>query len=81
MAKAQRIAKWGNSLAVRIPREAAERAGLSAGDNVTLSASSGVLTVTRKRPQYRIEEFLKRMKAKQRHDLVEWGPRRGKEIW
>ena len=46
MAKAsvQKVQKWGNSLAVRIPSAVARSAGLKAGQPVQVSAqSSGVL--------------------------------------
>ena len=36
-----RIAKWGNSLAVRIPKDVAEALGLKEGDEVELKAGRG----------------------------------------
>ncbi len=33
-----KVAKWGNSLAVRIPADVAQELGLTEGDNVTLCA-------------------------------------------
>ena len=81
MAKPQKIAKWGNSLAVRIPREAAERAGLREGDSVAVSASAGKLVLARKTRRYRIEDFLKHMTPENQPDLVDWGPPVGKEFW
>lgn len=81
MAKGQRIAKWGNSLALRIPREAAERAGIGAGDEVAVSASAGKLTVVRKKRQYRIEDLVKQMTPETQPDLIDWGPPVGKEFW
>ena len=35
-----KIAKWGNSLAVRIPRDVADALDLEAGDEVTLRAGA-----------------------------------------
>ncbi len=81
MAKAQKISKWGNSLALRIPREAADRAGLSEGDDVAIRASVGRLTVLRKARKYRIEDFVKEMTRATEPELVDWGPSVGKEIW
>lgn len=82
MAAIQKIGNWGNSLAVRIPREVAEKSGLKAGDTVAVAAAAaGKLTVVRKRPQYRIEDLVKKMKAENRHQLIDWGPPRGKEFW
>jgi len=36
-----RIQKWGNSLAVRIPKAAAEKAGFSLGLEVEIHAAKG----------------------------------------
>ena len=35
------VAKWGNSLAVRLPKKLVERLGLRAGDEVTIVAATG----------------------------------------
>ena len=44
-----RTSKWGNSLAVRLPREVVEQLGLKLGDEVELHAGEGkVLTVSAK---------------------------------
>lgn len=43
-----RVAKWGNSLAVRIPRPVIEALGLQEGDEVRLSAAArGTVAVSR----------------------------------
>lgn len=34
-----RVAKWGNSLAVRIPKDVAEALGLKEGDEIDLTAT------------------------------------------
>jgi antitoxin MazE len=39
MESAMRVAKWGNSLAIRIPKDVAEALGLKEGDEVDLSAA------------------------------------------
>ena len=43
------IVKWGNSLAVRIPRPVAEEAGVREGDSITIEASEGRIQVRRQR--------------------------------
>ena len=44
-----RVAKWGNSLAVRIPKDVVDALKLEEGDEVHLTASGrGVLDVARK---------------------------------
>jgi antitoxin MazE len=81
MPKAQKIAKWGNSLAVRIPREAAERAGLREGDSVAVTASAGKVTLARRTQEIRIEDLVKQMTPENQPELVNWGPPVGKEFW
>lgn len=77
----QKVRKWGNSLAVRIPREAAARAGLREGDSVAISASSGKVVLARKKRELRIEDLVGLMTPENQPELVEWGPPLGKEFW
>jgi antitoxin MazE len=81
MSAMQKVRKWGNSLAVRIPREAAERAGIHEGDSVAVTATNDGVTFARKRRQYRMEDFAKRMTPENQPELVDWGPPVGKEFW
>lgn len=56
-----RIAKWGNSLAVRLPASLVESLNLKEGDEVVMRpASDGDLEVYRKPTR---EELLERLKA------------------
>nr|WP_295373407.1 AbrB/MazE/SpoVT family DNA-binding domain-containing protein [uncultured Sphingosinicella sp.] len=44
-----RVAKWGNSLAVRIPKDVAEALGLKEGDEVELAPGEpGVIGLSRR---------------------------------
>jgi antitoxin MazE len=54
-----RVAKWGNSLAVRLPRKLVNEMGLSAGDEVNLvQAADRVLSIEKDR---RREQALERL--------------------
>jgi antitoxin MazE len=44
---ANSISRWGNSLAIRLPRAALDAADLHEGDTVTVSAEAGNLVVRR----------------------------------
>ena len=80
-----KIAKWGNSLGVRLPKAAAEAAGLKAGADVDVVVDGGDL---RLRGQPRTTRFLleamvaemKRLGSESEPETVEWGPDRGEEI-
>lgn len=53
------IAKWGNSLAVRLPIELVRRLGLQEGDQIDLVAGDGASALQR---QPRAEEVLERLR-------------------
>ena len=56
------IAKWGNSLAVRIPAEVARELGLKEGDDVTISAAArDSLTIDRDRRRDEVIEEIRRL--------------------
>ena len=79
MPKAQ-LAKWGNSLAVRIPKAVAEQAHLREGDSILVEAVKGRIEL---RPAERIptlEELVAQITPENRHKETDWGPDRGKEI-
>jgi len=79
MPKAQ-VAKWGNSLAVRIPKAVAEQARMQEGDAILIEVLNGHIEV---RPAERIptlEELVAQMTPENRHGEIDWGPDVGKEI-
>ena len=59
--KTSRVARWGNSLGVRIPQEAVEELGLKEGESVQLRISNGTITIRRakQRKKWTEEELLK----------------------
>jgi antitoxin MazE len=76
------VAKWGNSLALRIPKSVAQDAQLQEGDPVTVTvASHGNLVVKAARRKYNGKHLVSLINAKNRHGETEWGPPAGKEIW
>ena len=75
------VSKWGNSLALRLPRKLAADARLSEGTRVELRVADGALIVTPARPRYTLAELLAGMKPEHAHGEVEWGPPRGEEAW
>lgn len=75
------LAKWGNSLAVRIPKAVAEDAQLREGEPVTVTvARQGGLMIKRAGRKYRLSELVTRITAKNRHRETAWGEPQGKEI-
>jgi antitoxin MazE len=78
-----KIAKWGNSVAVRLPRAALETAGFLPGQQVEITAREGVLEFRSKRRIPTIEELFAEAEKHgplEPPPLVDWGPDRGAEI-
>lgn len=77
----QTIAKWGNSLAVRLPRHVAEGVRLFEGTPVSMHVEGDRLVITPARPKYKLSELLEQHKARHRHEETDWGKPRGEEAW
>jgi antitoxin MazE len=76
-----RIQKWGNSLAVRIPKPFAEEAGFQASTEVEISLEEGELRVASVRPRWELSRLLSAVTKRNRHAEVETGPIAGREVW
>ena len=76
------IAKWGNSLAVRLPVEVTRKAGINAGDRVEITAAqNGSLTISPARPKYSLEALVERITPQNLHGETDWGEQLGSEVW
>jgi antitoxin MazE len=77
-----RVQKWGNSLALRIPKAFAAEAGLRANGAVELSLVKGALVVQPVEPQSpTLEELLRGVTDDNIPSEWDTGPAVGKEIW
>jgi len=76
------LRKWGNSLAIRVPRAVAERLELTSGTPVELDANSGILTVRpiRRKPRVKLSALLKQFKPRHRRGEVHSDGPRGAEM-
>ncbi len=76
------IARWGNSLAVRIPKQVIETARLKEGESVSVSVGKDRSVIMRpSRQKYRLQELVSRITPENRHGETDWGAAVGKEIW
>ena len=73
------VAKWGSSLAVRIPKPIAEQWGVREGSRIEMD-SRGDRLVMRKRA-YDLEEMVARMTPDTFHAEVDTGAPQGNEEW
>ena len=77
-----KIQKWGNSLALRIPKPFAQEIGLDQNSVVEVSLTEGNLVLTPVvAPQYTLEELLAQVTEANLHSEVETGSAMGKEVW
>lgn len=79
--KGARLAKWGNSLALRIPSHVAQALEMTDGQAVELRVDRGTLTVVKSQraPVYTLEELVAGVSEDNRHPELDWGPPRGAE--
>ena len=74
-----RIARWGNSLGVRIPKAIAERLGLTEGARVEIETEDGRVVISHGRPRYVLKDLLVGMTPKAMRKAFDWGPDIGRE--
>ena len=76
------IQKWGNSLAVRIPKAFVKDAHVAHGTQVDLSVDDGKIVIDpRAEPSYRLEDLLKGVTKRNLHAEVDTGKAVGREVW
>lgn len=75
--------KWGNSLGIRIPKEAAERIGIEQGSEIELRVigNENIITLRPKRIQkkYTLEELVSQITPENRHQEIDFGSE-GREL-
>jgi antitoxin MazE len=77
-----RVQKWGNSLAVRIPRSFAVEVGLSENAAVDMSVQEGRLVVQpHAEESLSLEDLLRGVTDENLHGEWDTGPAIGKESW
>lgn len=77
-----KIQRWGNSLAIRIPKPIAEEVGLEQGGEVDLRVEEGGLSLRPVTPpEYDLETLVAQITDENRHDEVDFGDPVGKEVW
>jgi antitoxin MazE len=77
-----RIQKWGNSLALRIPKSFATEAGIEQNSSVELSLERGkLIIVSSQRPRFTLKQLLSQVGKDNLHQEIQTGPPVGKEVW
>jgi len=77
------VSKWGNSLALRLPRHIADQMRLVEGATVKIEVSEGAIRIIPYRKKFKLSELLEG--EPQRKDEVarefDWGEKAGDEEW
>ena len=78
--------KWGNSLAVRIPKALADAVKVSDGKRAELKVENGTLVLRpvvkpARKARHTLDELLSGMTSDNVPQEVDWGARRGNEAW
>jgi antitoxin MazE len=77
-----RTQKWGNSLALRLPRAYAEQLGLKPDSPVEITLTDNGLCITPvRKPRYTLDELLAGVTPDNIHGETDWGPAVGNEVW
>jgi antitoxin MazE len=75
------IKKWGNCLAVRIPKSLADSCQLSEGASVEPERTpAGILLRPVRRRKHTLKEMLSKMKGKNPYGEIDIGPPVGREV-
>jgi antitoxin MazE len=83
-----KVQKWGNSLALRIPKTYALEMGLENDSSVELKYEDGKLIIEvsetdelLEEDEFTLEELVAQITDENMHDYIETGPAVGNEFW
>ena len=76
-----KLQKWGNSLAVRIPRGFAEQLMIQQGSEVDLSLDGDRLVIRPRRRELSLSELLAQVTNENIHAEIATGEPTGREVW
>jgi antitoxin MazE len=77
-----RVQKWGNSLALRIPKSFADEVGIRKESSVEVSLTDGKLVITPiTKPKLTLEQLLAKVTEDNLHHEIDTGPATGNEAW
>lgn len=77
-----KVQKWGNSIALRIPKSFAAETSLKCGATVNLSLQDGKLIIEPVAPaEYDLNNLLAKVKETNLHQEYSYDKPAGKELW
>jgi antitoxin MazE len=80
-----KVQKWGNSYAIRIPKQMVKELNLSLGSSVEFKQIKGGATIKpiikKDEDDMTLEEMMEGVTRDQFHEVIDWGGPFGKEVW
>lgn len=77
-----KVGRWGNSLAVRLPKDMAAEAGLVEGGAIELVIDAGTIAIKVVEPEVPgLEQLLAGITPENLHAPIETGGAMGGEVW
>ena len=75
------IQKWGNSLALRIPKSFALETKIEQGSTVEVALEKGQITVKPVKDEITLESLLADVTKENLHTEIDFGKPEGREVW
>lgn len=75
------IAKWGNNLALRLPKATADELGIESGTEVDLDIRAGALVARPRHKRKSLAQLVRGITPANRHAATDWGSPLGNEVW
>ena len=77
-----RIQKWGNSLAIRIPKPLAAQVGFKNQTLVTIEVSDGSIVISpQSEPMMHLSQMIDKINQQNIHKEIDFGIKQGRESW
>jgi antitoxin MazE len=78
-----KVSRWGNSLAIRIPKAVANEAGIGEDRPIEIRVEHSTIVVEplAADEEPTLEELVAGITPENRHGETDWGPPAGREVW
>jgi antitoxin MazE len=81
MPTSTQIARWGNSLGLRLPKAVASEARIDEGDTVEVSVKDGAIIIRPAQATFSLHDLVSKITPRNRHVETDWGKPQGDETW
>jgi antitoxin MazE len=75
------IQKWGNSLAIRIPKNITKDTRVSEGSSIDIMIENGKIILSPGIKEYSLKKLIKKITTENIHSEISTGDQTGGEIW